>query len=127
VLCTVSCNLFFTVINSLTLFTPALHFSSLITPINLFHKDSSPPFPILHFTSSHSTSLCFIHFTSLYCTSLPSTLDDFTLHFRLFTSLDSTFLHFSMISSIFYFLLIQLNYHFLFPLFKSDWFAGENS
>jgi len=34
---------------------------------------------------------------------------------------------FSMISSTLYFLLIQLNYHFPYPLSKSDWFAGENS
>jgi hypothetical protein len=31
-----------------------------------------------------------------------------------------------MISSTLYFLLIQLNYHFPYPLFKSDWFAGES-
>jgi len=30
-----------------------------------------------------------------------------------------------MISSTLYFLLIQLNYHFPYPLFKSDWFVGE--
>jgi len=52
------------------------------------------PFPLLYFTSPHSPSLCFVHFTSLYCTSLPSTLDNFSLHFKLFTSLDSASLHF---------------------------------
>jgi len=55
-------------------------------------------------------------------------LDNFSLHFRLFTSLltftllDFASLHFSIISSTLYFLLIQLNYHFPYPLFKSDWF-----
>ena len=36
------------------------------------------------------------------------------------TSLDFASLHFSMISSTLYFLLMQLNYHFPYPLFKSD-------
>ena len=31
-----------------------------------------------------------------------------------------------MISSTLCFLLVQLNYHFPYSLFKSDWFAGEN-
>jgi len=88
---------------------------------------SSPPPPILHFTSPHSTSLCFFHFTSLYCTSLHSTLNNFSLNFRLFNSLYAASLQFLMISSTLYFLLIQLSYHFPYPLFKSNWFAGENS
>jgi len=74
----------------------------------------------MRFTSPHSTSLFSVHFTSLYCTSLPSTFDNFSLHFRLFTSLVSASLHFSMTSSTLYFLLIQLNYHFPYPLFKSN-------
>jgi len=41
----------------------------------------------MHFTSPHSASLCFLHITSLYCTSLHSTLDNFSLQFRFFTSI----------------------------------------
>jgi hypothetical protein len=52
---------------------------------------------------------------------------EFSLQFRLFTSLDSASVHFSMISRTLYFLLIQLNYHFPNLLFKGYWFAGENS
>ena len=85
-----------------------------------------PPFPILHITSPHSTSLYFHRFTSLYCTSLHSTLDTFSLNFRLFTSLYAASLQFS-ISSTLYFLSIQPNYFFPYPPFKSEWFAGENS
>jgi len=44
-------------------------------------------------------------------------LDNFSLHFRLFTSLDSASPHFSMVSSTLYFLLIHLSYHFPYPSF----------
>ena len=78
-------------------------------------KTRSPlpsPLPILHFTSPHSTSLCFVHFTLFHFA---------TLQIRyIFTSLYAASLHFSMISSTLYFLLIQLNYYFPCPLFKSD-------
>ena len=86
--------------------TPALHFSSLTTPINFFHQDSFPPslyctslhliplhfasFTSLHFTSHHSTSLCFVHFTSLHL--IP-------LHFASFTSLHLIPLHFASFTS----------------------------
>jgi len=91
--------------------------------MNLFHKDSPPP-PSLHCTSLRLIPLYFasftsLHFTSLYWTSLCPTLDNFSLHFRHFTSLDTASLQFSMISSTLYFLLIQLNYHFPYPLYKS--------
>jgi len=84
-----------------------------------------PAYPILHFTSPHSTSLA--SFTSLYCTSINSAFDNISLHLGLSTSLQSASLQFSMISTTLYFLLVQLNYHFTYPLFKSDWFAGETS
>ena len=88
-LCTVSCYCFFS--NQFTHgFTPVLHFSSL-TILQIFSIKNRPPppslFPILHFTSLHSTSICFVHFTSLYFTLLRLywipfhfTLD-FSLHF----------------------------------------------
>jgi hypothetical protein len=64
---------------------------------------------------------------SLYFTSLHFIFDKFSVHFWLFTSLCFVSLHFSMISSTLYFLLIQFNYHFPYPLFKCDCFAGEIS
>ena len=63
-----------------------LRFSSLTTPINLFHKDSPPPSqpPILHLSLSlfHTTLLRSLYFT--YCTPLPTMLDNFSLLFRHF-------------------------------------------
>ena len=108
-------------------FHPSLSLLTAYSPYNLSHKNSFPSFPVLHCTSPHFSSRCFVHFTSLYCTLLHFTLDSFSLHFRFCTSLDSASLHFSMISSTLYLLLIQLNYHFPYPLFKSVCFAGENS
>jgi len=93
------------------------HSLLITTPINVLIKDSSP-FPTLHFTSLHSTSLCFVHFTSLYCTSPHTSLNNFSLNFRIFTSLYSASLQFSMITSTLYVLLIQLNYHFPYPHLK---------
>jgi len=74
-------------------------------------------------TSLHFMPLHFASFTSLCITLLYFILDNFSLHFRLFTSLDFPSLHFSMISST----LIQFNYHFPYPPFKNEWFAGEIS
>ena len=54
-------------------------------PINFFHKDLFPP--SLYCTSLHLIPLHFASFTSLYFTSLHFILDNFSLHFRLFTSL----------------------------------------
>ena len=88
--CTVSCFVLFFNHKLAHAFTPVLNFSSLTSPIDVFHKESPPPFPILHFTSPHSTSLRFVHFASLYFTSLPFTSDNFSLHLRLFTSLHQT-------------------------------------
>ena len=80
VLCTVCFNYSFPIINSLTL-SPQSFTSHHLLLLQTFSIKTPPPFPILHFFSPHSTSVCFVHFTSFYFTSLHFTLDNFSLHF----------------------------------------------
>jgi len=56
-----------------------------LLPYKPFPQRLVPPIPILHFTSPHSISLCFVHFPLYHFCAL--ILDNFSLYFRLFTSL----------------------------------------
>jgi len=83
---------FFSSINSLT-FSPqsfTSHHLLLLQTFSIkirFNPSTPLPYTALHFTSVHFTLLRSLHFTSPYFTSLHFTLENFSLHFRLFTSL----------------------------------------
>ena len=84
-LCTVSCNCFFLILNSLTLSPQSFTFHHLLS-YKPFPQILVPPLPYTALPL-HLIPLLFALFTSLFFTSLHSILDKFSLHFWLFTSL----------------------------------------
>jgi len=113
---------FFTIINSLTLSPQSFTYHHILLPNSYSIKTRSPlhSFISLYCTSLHLIQIHFASFTSLCFTSLPFIFDKFSLTSIRFSTIFDDFQHTL-------FTLIQPNYHFPYPLFKSDWFARENS